>query len=262
LQGTISSVHHLSKQADEDFKKYEEMLQEKRKKMLRKMAEENMDDITYCPCVHTHMIGHNPVSCYYCQSRVCKLVRGPRGGTSKGEITRFDFVQDYYNRYDVIRMLEILRHCMCCCNHQIEMSYYRRIVPFEKSFTTFLEYASNDEIELIETRQIKEGTILPSFQVYPNTREQSKLPTHFHRKCKCECVYYINFLVETMEELEHYRSYPKHKYWGSPVYFDETLKHHCYEDYDSDIDVELNEQLQYHKNDEAYFLAEDVELND
>lgn len=240
LQGTISTVSHAMVQIEKDYEQYEELMQEKRHNMLCQMAEQNKDDPQYCPSVHSHFIGHNVMTCVHCKSRVFKFVRGPRGGSRRGEITDADFLQDYYTRYDVIQMLQTLRQCQCCVRHQAKMVGYRRVVPFEKPFRSFLDFASEEEIEMITGYNMYDGDVLPSFKVYPNTHAQSKLPCCWHKECNCKCVNAISQLVCCMEELEMFRSHTSDfEKWGSFVHYDDEEQEHVYDFYDPDFDCPL-----------------------
>jgi hypothetical protein len=241
IQGTISSVNHVVEQTEKDYKNYEKLLQEKRHTMLCQMAEQNVEDPQYCPSVHSHFIGHNVLTCVHCKIRVSNFVRGPRGGSRRGEIGAADFLQDYYTRYDVIQMLQTLRQCKCCVRHQINMALRRRFVPFEQPFETFHDYASEGEIALITEHNLQDGDDLPSFKVYPNTHSQAKLPCCYHTRCRCDCVNAIDSLVCYTEDLEEFRSHigPYEK-WGSFVYFNRDVDAYEYDDYyDPDFDCPL-----------------------
>lgn len=241
LQGTISTVHHAMVQIEKDYEQYEELMQEKRHNMLCQMADQNKDDPQYCPTVHSHFIGHNVMTCVHCKDRVSKFVRGPRGGSRRGDIHESDFLQDYYTRYDVIKMLETLRQCQCCVRHQVRMTEYRRNDPFEKPYRTFFDFASEAEINMITGYNLlHEGDVLPSFKVYPNTRFQSRLPYCWHSHCNCECVNAISQLSCCIDDLEVFRSHTgDFEKWGSFIRFD-TMKHiYTYDFYDEDFDCPL-----------------------
>lgn len=231
IQGTISTVTQFSKQINKDYELYEILIQQKRQNMLCQMAERNKEDPQYCPTVHRHLIGHDVMNCCHCYSRVCRFVRGPRGGSRLGEITEADFLQDYYTRYDVIQMLQTLRDCKCCVKHQINNADYVRVVPFEKPFLTFRDFASEGEIHMISHCALYEGDVLPSFQVYPNTAHQSKLPHCWHKHCRCKCVNNTGLLIDCIQRLEEFRSHVGGiEKWGSFVYIDDD--EYYYDDLD------------------------------
>jgi hypothetical protein len=240
IQGTISTATHVIEQVDKDYREYETLLQEKRHTMLCKMAEQNEDDPQYCPSAHCHFIGHNVMTCVHCKTHVHNVVRGPRGGSRRGDIGAADFLQDYYTRYDVIQMIQTLRQCKCCVKHQIAMSKIMRFAPFEMPFETSMDIASEGEIALINGYNLQDGDDLPSFKVRPNTCAQARMPCCYHTQCRCECVNAIYRLVDHMEELEEFRSHtgPFEK-WGSPVYFNRDEDAYEYDYYDPDFDCPL-----------------------
>ena len=240
IQGTITNVTHVMTQIEKDYEQYEELMQEKRHSMLCQMAEQNKNDPQYCPTVHCHLIGHNVMTCCHCKCRVSKFVRGPRGGSRRGEITDTDFLQDYYTRYEVIQMLQTLRQCQCCVRHQAKMVCYRRVVPFEKPFKTFLDFASQEEIEMVTRNNMCDGDVLPSFKVYPNTYAQSKLPCCWHKECKCKCGDALYGLTCCIEDLETFRSHTRgFEKWGSYVHYEHEEQKHVYDFYYPDLDCSL-----------------------
>ena len=190
IQGTITSSMQLSKQVECDLKKYENEISEKCCKILKKMKDDNRDDPEYCTSAHAYFIGHDPLTCIHCKYHVRKNVRGTRGGTRRGSITSSDFVQDYYYRSDIIRLIENMHSCQCCQRHQHNMPNINHIpdcyTPTSNGNST----------------------------VYPNTVYQKKMPKTYHCQCSCDCVNLVFELAGYVEDLDSYRSYSHgYDYW-------------------------------------------------
>lgn len=214
IQGNISSAKQAQKQIENDYDEYEVLMEKRRKEMLEQMEENNRFASNFCPTVKQHFIGHNCTTCALCKNRAYKFVRGPRGGSRRGEITSSDFLQDYYDRDDAMNMLNNVRDCKCCIYHQINLSDYQ--VRDEPTPHSCFDEITGEEFELISSpRGLQYGDVLPSFKIYPNTHRQSKLPGCYHNLCDCKCNEAAFDIIHDVDTLDEFRSYTKcYDSWG------------------------------------------------
>ena len=186
IEGTISTVHHLNQQQTNDYREHTKKMLNICEKKLEQMQKNNKNK-DYCPILHTIIPNHHCVHCDHCSSHVYDRYERSLP-PDKRDINESYFINKYYNRKECIKMIQKLYSCKCCYHHQILSRHYVN------------EYKEGTELDIFQPKQ---GDIIPSLSISPNTVYQSKLPKCYHNDCNCKCEEMLYSLIIDFDEMKH-----------------------------------------------------------